>query len=144
MMESGIVYEVERMAFNGCWEEITGLIKNRQELATAEFDESESTLLISLASFDNVEVVDMLLAIGANPNYVDNGVQSALLSTVWGALEGRNTYPVLVTLLEHGANPGIIVQSGLTAIEIAKINALHDYVDLMRSHGKKGCFQANC
>lgn len=131
------IYQVEHLASAGSWEEITSLLQSRPELATAEFGEAESTLLISLASFENVEVIKALLAIGADPNYVDRGGQSALLSTVWGAVEGRNTFSVLATLLEHGANPEIIVQSGVTATEIAKINALQGYADLMQSYQKK-------
>jgi hypothetical protein len=126
------IFEIESLAYSGRWDEIINIIEDDQELVSCVFGEAETTLLISISCFDNVELVRYLLSRGANPNYIDRAGQSALLSTIWGAVEGRNTLPVARVLIEFGANPDLLVQSGCTVIDVAKLNELGEYIALFR------------
>jgi ankyrin repeat protein len=122
--------KIERLACSGHWNKIIDIVEKEPELMSCIFGEVKTTLLISISYFDNVEFVRYLLSRGANPNYMDGAGQSALLSTVWGAVEGRKTLPVAQALIESGANPELPVLSGCTVIDVAKLNKLDEYIEL--------------
>lgn len=129
-----IIFEVERLAYSGNWERLACFIEKTPGLATEYFGEVETTLLISICCFGNVDAVINLIGNGADPNYVDRAGQSALLSTIWGGVEGRDTFGVAQALIGLGADPELIVQSGYSVVDIARINGLVKYVELFKQN----------
>jgi uncharacterized protein len=72
--------------------------------------------LMDAASGGSLELVDLLLKRGANPDLVSKDGQSALIISV-----GRNDVPLCRKLLDYGANPDLTDKLGFSARKYAAL-----------------------
>lgn len=90
--------------------------------------EFNTTPLICAIDSDSVEMVELLLRHGANPNVVGNGMSHALNHTMELAIEADDYEPgdykeqllILKLLIEYGADVNLKNYTGETAYEYAK------------------------
>jgi ankyrin repeat protein len=93
-----------------------------------EVDENDDTPLTVACSKENIEMIQLLLEKGANPNYQDNGGRTPLMTIVASCNEKAGQ--IVELLLANGADPNLRDENGQTALMHAVQNIEED--DLMR------------
>jgi uncharacterized protein len=90
------------------------------------------TPLALAAYFGHPEVVETLLAAGANPNI--QAQNSMKVAPIHAAVAARNTRTVEI-LLRNGADANLQQQQGFTPMQAAVQNGDQAIIDLLKNHG---------
>jgi ankyrin repeat protein len=91
--------------------------------------------LIHATRTSNLELVDYLLANGANPNQAATDGSTAL---IWACGPGAGHIAVVESLLSHGAKVDAVAADGRTALSEAVANGYADVAEDLRAAGARG------
>lgn len=133
LADHGAKIEPQSAAAMGKLEEVKALLDSDEKAAASSF--GNYPLLTWAINGGQVEVVQLLLDRGANPNCEDNWGVSALRYAA--QVEGARGARIVDLLVSAGANVDYISR-GYTALAVAVENANHDVIQALRSHGAQG------
>ncbi|MCC7201001.1 MAG: ankyrin repeat domain-containing protein [Gammaproteobacteria bacterium] len=91
--------------------------------------------LIHATRTSNLELVDYLLAKGADPNQAASDGSTAL---IWACGPGAGHIAVVESLLSHGAKVDAVAADGRTALSEAVANGYADVAEDLRAAGARG------
>ena len=134
-VESGDMEESERLLLKGANVDTRRNYKNiplPPILAAKEWDNKGPTPLIIAASYGELDIIELLLDYGADPNLQDNWGNTALMNNAQDVAE--DTY-ITQFLLDHGADPNIKNMVGDTALMYAAWKGYIEIMDLLVNTG---------
>ena len=97
---------------------------------------AENTALINASSEGNTEIVEILIAKGADVNAKDSWGITALIEALTGDLcEERGYIEIAILLIKNGSDVNVVNHRGRTALMIASGKGYTDVVDLLIANG---------
>lgn len=132
-----LISDVFALAQSGDSQRLKGVLESNPELSNTENDQG-LTLLGYAAHFGHKDVVQVLIAFGADVNAVSHSKLDFIPSNtaLHAAIAGQRNMDVMKLLLEHGANTNIFDSNGHTCLHTA---AFHDdnieIINLLIEHG---------
>ena len=129
LLERGAAYNIYLAAVFGDTEHVKNALAADAALANFE-DSSHAHPLSAAASRNDLELLNLLLAHGANPSLPEEG--APLGQPLWTAVYQRQ-HEMARLLLEHGANPNTAPESSGSALFQARGDA--ELTQLLKEHG---------
>jgi ankyrin repeat protein len=130
--------ELNILAGRGDWSGVRSRILATPAMVKTLYTYDRS-VLVSLSYWGNVETVDLLIALGADPNVVDGMGDTPLSGSLGGALSGYDTLAVTRRLLEAGADPNFMPIGGESALHKATRGRLINHMILLLDFGAYPC-----
>lgn len=126
------------IANEGQWQQLAALIESHPTLAS-EVGVDGRGLLITCAGLPGSEhVMKKLIDLGADPNRrALDGSNALAASIVGGSEHGLNTLPQLEFLLQVGADPEAVADSGMPALHWAIAQNRLNHARVLLKHGAR-------
>jgi ankyrin repeat protein len=126
----------ESFITNGRWDELEDLLDRQPQLAR-QVDRAGRTLLMICARFGgSAHTIQKLIEHGADPNHRALDNSNVLAAAICGGSNwGLTTIPELNKLLELGANPNSVADSGMPALHWAIAQNRLEHARVLLEHG---------
>lgn len=117
-------------ARSGKKEAIEWLVQNGAEINAISKDRGYSAVMDAVWKM-NAEIVELLIKLGANLNFVSNDGQTALIVAT-----GSSNSKICVMLAKNGADPCYKDHMGMSALDYARLFKKNALVDLYQEYAK--------
>lgn len=117
-------------ARSGKKEAIEWLVKNGAEIDAISKDRGYSAVMDAVWKM-NPEIVELLIKLGANLNFVSNDGQTALIVAT-----GSSNMQICEMLVKNGADPCVKDHMGMSALDYARLFKKNTLVDLYQEYAK--------